>query len=84
MSRVYGGMEHGQKVALPQKSQLTSSEEILHELFTKIDITDLPQRFMNISMYIDALLFQKSFTCYTLVAYKKRLTSFVLFLQHGF
>ena len=51
MGRVYGGTEHAQKVTLPQKSQLTSSEEVLPEL-PKMDIKDLLQRFMNISVYI--------------------------------
>ena len=57
MSRVYESMEHAQKVTFPQQPVMTSmplSVETLPEpptklpssqLFTKIDIKDLPKRF---------------------------------------
>ena len=55
MSRVYESMVHAQKVMLTQQPLVTSmtlSEATLPEPPTKIDIKDLPQRFMNISMYM--------------------------------
>ena len=59
MSRVYEWMEHAQKVTLPQQPLATSiplSEETLPEPPTKIDIKDLPKRFVPVHMYLHACI----------------------------
>ena len=65
MSRVYEGMEHAQKVMLLQQPLMTSislSEETLPESPTKIDIKDLPKRFVPVHIYLHACKYIQTMT----------------------